>query len=137
MLKNLRRFFFAIVMGNALLHVTKAENNAVSSNAQNEELRKQEVENTGEISQPRFVPLTAEEVAEFRKNCTLEDNEKLEKFAEALRVMFENFKTTTEFNKVEEMCNSYGLSLQIMLSIIPCKVENQVDLSQAEVLASN
>lgn len=124
-------------MGNALLHVTKAENNAVSSNAQNEESRKQEVGNTGEISQPRFVPLTAEEVAEFRKNCTLEDNEKLEKFAEALRVMFENFKTTTEFNKVEEMCNSYGLSLQIMLSIIPCKVENQVDLSQAEVSASN
>ena len=137
MLKNLRRFFLAIVMGNALLHVANAENNPVSSDTQNEELKKQEATNYAELSQPRLVPLTAEEIAEFRKNCTAEDNEKLEKFAEALRVMFENFKTTPEFNKVEEMCNSHGLSLQIMLSIIPCKVDNQGDLSQAEVLAGN
>jgi hypothetical protein len=137
MLKNLRKLFLAIVMGNALLQVTKAENNPVSSDTQNEELKKQEATNSAELSQPRFVPLTAEEVAEFRKNCTAEDNEKLEKFAEVLRAMFENFKTTTEFNKVEEMCNSYGLSLQIMLSIIPCKVDNQVDLTQAELLAGN
>jgi hypothetical protein len=79
---------------------------------------------------PQYRDLTAEEMDNFKKSLTEDDFLVLKNFIQTFQDGFSKFQDVEQIQKLEEICKKYGVSLRVMIQLIPTVlVANTQELS--------
>lgn len=72
-----------------------------------------------------YVPLTEEEAKVLLENFTIEEKTTFQNFFNKLSETLQSVRNTTEFKETEVMLEAKGVSLNIILNIVPTKKVNK------------
>lgn len=132
MTKKILKSLFTVLLINSIFQL-KANNNDEIKNDVREGQVEAAVEKTAN-TQNKLIPLSEQEIQQFKDSCTPEDNALLQQFAQSFSESFEALKSNEIYKQIEKMCADKGFSLQIVLSIIPCKLVSEETLVAEEAL---